>query len=124
MKKIGSISIKRNTTSRENLGFYETIYKFINTSKRPLIIFPQGTRVDPIDRSTFKKGVSKIYDELKISCVPVAINSGYVWPKKGSLNPNNTITVSVLKTIEPGLTKENFLKRVEKDIYTELNFLN
>ena len=124
LKKIGSISIKRNTTSRENLGFYETIFKFINKSKRPLIIFPQATRVDPFDRSPFKKGVSKIYDELKISCVPVAINSGYVWPKKGFLNPNSTITVSVLKTIEPGLTKENFLKRVEKDIYTELNALN
>ena len=55
----------------------------INKTERPLIIFPQGTRVKPDERPTFKKGVGRIYDELKISCQPVAINSGYVWPKKG-----------------------------------------
>ena len=34
----------------------------------------------------FKKGVGRIYEELKISCQPIAINSGYVWPKKGKKN--------------------------------------
>ena len=30
-----------------------------------------------------KKVLARIYEELKIFCQPVAINSGYVWPKKG-----------------------------------------
>ena len=48
-----------------------------------MIIFPQGTRVLPEERPSFKKGVTRIYQELNIACQPVAINSGYVWPKKG-----------------------------------------
>ena len=55
----------------------------VTNSDRPLIIFPQGTRVLPNERPPFKKGASRIYEKLKISCQPVAINSGYVWPKNG-----------------------------------------
>ena len=47
LKKIGSISIKRNKISKENLGFFDDIIKQINLSDRPLIIFPQGTRLAP-----------------------------------------------------------------------------
>ena len=82
LKKIGSISIKRNKVSKENLGFFDDISKQINSSDRPLIIFPQGTRLPPEDRTPFKKGSSRIYEELKISCQPIAINSGNTWPKK------------------------------------------
>ena len=82
LKKIGSISIKRNKITKDNLGFFEDISKIINNSKRPLVIFPQGTRVLPDERTPFKKGASIIYEELKITCQPVAINSGFVWPKK------------------------------------------
>ena len=84
LKKIGSISIKRNKISKENLGFFSDISKQINSSDRPLIIFPQGTRLPPVDRTPFKKGSSRIYEELKISCQPIAINSGNTWPKRGS----------------------------------------
>ena len=83
LKKIGSISIQRNKTTKENLGFFQKISKMINDSNRPLIIFPQGTRVLPYERPRFKKGSSRIYEELKIFCQPVAINSGFVWPKSG-----------------------------------------
>ena len=83
LKKIGSISIKRNKITKDNLGFFEDNTKIINNSKRPLVIFPQGTRALPNERIPFKKGASRIYEELKITCQPVAINSGFVWPKKG-----------------------------------------
>ena len=66
LKKIGSISIKRNKITKENLGFFDEISKLVNTSNRPLIVFPQGTRLLPEDRSSFKKGVSRIYEELNI----------------------------------------------------------
>ena len=124
LKKIGSISIKRNKVTKENLGFFEDILLVINNSNRPLVIFPQGTRVLPEDRTPFKKGASRIYEELNIACQPVAINSGYVWPKKGSKNFNKTITISILNAIPPGLSKEEFIKTLENNIYSELDFLN
>ena len=124
LKKIGSISIKRNKVSKENLGFFDDISKQINSSNRPLIIFPQGTRLPPEDRTPFKKGSSRIYEELKISCQPVAINSGNTWPKKGSKKINTVLTISILKPIEPGLEKVIFLKELENVIYSELDILN
>ena len=124
LKKIGSISIQRNKITKDNLGFFENISKKISNSNQPLIIFPQGTRVLPDKRPPFKKGASRIYEELKITCQPVAINSGHVWPKKGLKHSNKTITISILKPIEPKYSKEEFMKILENDIYSELNLLN
>ena len=124
LKKIGSISIKRNKVTKDNSGFFDDISKNISSSKRPLIIFPQGTRVLPYDRPPFKKGAGRIYEELKIDCQPVAINSGFVWPKKGPKQLNKTITISILKPISKGLSKSEFIKILENNIYSELNLLN
>jgi len=124
LKKIGSISIKRNKTTKDNLNFFDNISKIIENSDRPLIIFPQGTRVLPDERPPFKKGASRIYEKLKIACQPVAINSGYVWPKYGIKNSNKTLIISILRPIEAGLKKEEFIKILENNIYSELNLLN
>ena len=124
LKKIGSISISRNKITRENLTFFDNIKKIVNNSNRPLIIFPQATRVLPNERPPFKKGAGRIYEELKIHCQPIAINSGYVWPKTGEKKTNKEITISILKPINPGLTREEFILTLENNIYSELDFLN
>ena len=124
LKKIGSISIKRNKFSKENIGFFDKISKLISLSNRPLIIFPQGTRLQPNDRHPFKKGAGRIYEELEISCQPVAINSGYTWPKNGLKKTNTTLVLSILRPIEPGLKKEIFLEELQNKIYSELDILN
>ena len=121
LRKIGSISVQRNKISKDNLGLLDKIKDSAMNSDRPIIIFPQGTRVLPKDRAPFKKGVGRIYNELKIKCQPIAINSGTVWPKKGSLIKNKTITVAILKAIEPGLDAIEFTNLIEKKIYFELD---
>ena len=123
LKKIGSIPIKRDKVTKDNLNFFEDISEKIQNSKRPIVIFPQATRVLPEDRPPFKKGASRIYEELDILCQPVAINSGYVWPKQGIKKTNKVITISILKPIKPGLQKEEFLKILEKNIYDELDLI-
>ena len=124
LKKIGSITIKRNKVTKENLGFFDDIKKAIHNTERPLIIFPQGTRVKPDERTPFKKGVARVYEELKISCQPIAINSGYVWPKKGPKIPNKEIIVSILPSIDYQMEKSDFVNNLEKKIYTELDRIN
>ena len=123
LKKIGSISIKRDKITKDNLNFFDDISETIQNSKRPIIIFPQATRVSPEDRPPFKKGASRIYEKLNILCQPVAINSGYVWPKKGIKKTNKVITISILKPIRPGLQKEEFLQVLQKKIYDELDLI-
>ena len=124
LKKIKSISIDRNKISKENLNFYEKIKLSYKNSNRPIIIFPQATRLKPDDRSDFKKGASRIYEILKLKCQPVAINSGIVWPKSGPLVPNKTLTISILKPINSDLNSKEFLISLQRNIYKELDDLN
>jgi 1-acyl-sn-glycerol-3-phosphate acyltransferase len=124
LKKIGSISIKRNKVTKDNLGFFDDIKKAIKNTNRPLIIFPQGTRVKPEERPPFKKGVARIYEELNISCQPIAINSGYVWPKKESKIPYRQIIISILPSINCGMDKNEFTNNLERSIYAELDRIN
>ena len=121
LKKIGSISINRNKITKDNLGFIEKIKGSVQNSDRPILIFPQSTRVLPDERVPFKKGVGRIYKELGIKCQPVAINSGRVWQKKNFLISNKSITISILDPIEPGLDPDNFVNIIEKNIYAELD---
>ena len=119
LKKIGSIEIIRGTTTKENLNFFDKIKNTIKKNNRPLLIFPQGTRVKFDDRSPFKKGVSRIYDSLEMPCIPVALNSGKIWPKNSFIKYPGDIHVSFLEPIKPGLEKTVFLKILEEKIYSE-----
>ena len=120
LKKIKSIEIVRDTTTKDNINFFDKVASIIKNEKRPLLIFPQGTRVKVDDKVPFKKGVGRIYEALNISCVPVALNSGKVWPKHGVIKYPGKITISFLKPIEPGLNREDFLKNLEAKIYNEI----
>ena len=120
LKKIKSIEIVRDTTTKENLNFFDKVAKIVKNENRPLLIFPQGTRVKAEDRVPFKKGVGRIYEALNISCVPIALNSGKVWPKNGIIKYPGKITVSFLEPIKPGLNKEEFIKNLEMKIYDEI----
>ena len=120
LRKIGAIEIIRETTTKENLNFLDKVKNKINNEKRPLLIFPQGTRVKPNEQVPFKKGVGRIYDKLNLPCVPVALDSGKVWPKNSFIKYPGNINVSFLEPIMPGKNKDEFIKEIENKIYTEI----
>ena len=120
LKKIKFIEIVRNTTTKDNLNFFDKVANIIKNENRPLLIFPQGTRVKVEEKVPFKKGVGRIYEALNISCIPVALNSGKVWPKSGVIKYPGKITVSFLEPIKPGLNKDEFIKNLEVKIYDEI----
>ena len=120
LKKIGSIAVERNKISKENINFLNQIKISLN-DKRPIVIFPQGTRTEPHERPNFKKGVARIYNELNIYCLPVIINSGEVWPKNGYLNRNKNMTITILKPIKPGISTNEFLNTLQSTMYEVLD---
>jgi len=120
LKKIKSIEITRDTTTKDNLNFFDKVASIIKNESRPLLIFPQGTRVKVNEKVPFKKGVGRIYEALNISCVPIALNSGKVWPKKGIIKYPGKITVSFLEPIKPGINRDSFIKNLEIKIYDEI----
>ena len=113
LKKIGAIEIVRETTTKENLNFFDKINIQIKNNNRPLLIFPQGTRVKLEDEIPFKKGVGRIYDKLNLPCVPVALNSGKVWPKNSFIKYKGDISISFLEPIMPGKNKDEFVKELK-----------
>ena len=124
LKKIGAIVIVRNTVTKENLNFFDRVKESVNKSNRPLLIFPQGTRIKYKEKVPFKKGVGRIYQTLEIPCVPVALNSGKVWPKNSFNKYPGKITISFLNPILPGLEKEKFIERLQTDINKEIDLID
>ena len=120
LKKIGSIEITREKTTKENLNFFDKIKSSIEKTNRPLLIFPQGTRVRYKERVPFKKGIGRIYESLNLPCIPVALNSGKIWPKNSFMKYNGNIHISFLEPIMPGKDKADFIKEIEYKIYSEI----
>jgi len=120
LKKIKSIEIVRDTTTKDNLNFFDKVADIVKEENRPLLIFPQGTRVKVNEVVPFKKGVGRIYEALSISCVPIALNSGNVWPKKGIIKYPGRITISLLEPIKQGYSRDEFIKNLENKIYKEI----
>ena len=119
LRKIGSIAIIRETTTKENLNFFDKVKERIEKSKRPLLIFPQGTRVKIDEQPPFKKGVGRIYKALNLPCIPVALNTGKVWPKNSFMKYPGDIHISFLEPIISGKDDEEFVKDIENKIYAE-----
>ena len=120
LRKIGAIAIVRETTTKENLNFFDNVKKRIEKSKRPLLIFPQGTRVKLNDQPSFKKGAGRIYKAINLPCIPVALNSGKVWPKNSFIKHPGDIHISFLQPIMTGKDSEEFTKEIENIIYSEI----
>ncbi len=72
---------------------------------RSVLIFPEGTRVAPGEMPPLRSGFAGLYRALKLPVVPVALDSGRVWPRKGPKRPG-VVTFRFGDVVEPGLPRE------------------
>ena len=85
---------------------------------RPVIIFPQGTRVAPGVSAPYLPGTAALYGALGVPCVPVALNSGLFWPRNRWARRTGTIVLEYLPPIAPGLRRREFMAKLEERIET------
>lgn len=117
LKKLGMIAIDR-TQGIQSLRFVnEKTAEYIND--RPVVIFPEGTRTSYREEPELKPGIYSMYKSLNKPVIPIALNSGYCWPRDNKIK-NGMITIEFREPILPGLSKQDFLKKLK----TELNILN
>ena len=57
---------------------------------------------------------------MNIKCQPVVLNSGAIWPKKGSMSYKKKLYISILKPIEPGMNDDQFINCLQENMYNEL----
>ena len=92
--------------------------KAVMSMGRTLVIFPEGTRTIVGEKVPYKRGVYILYKHLDKPVVPVALNSGLHWKRRGFRKYPGTIVVKILPAIEPGLPEEVFMSRLETSIET------
>jgi 1-acyl-sn-glycerol-3-phosphate acyltransferase len=83
---------------------------------RPVVIFPEGTRIRPGERLPYQPGVFALYRDLGLPLVPIALNSGVFWPKDSFLKHPGRIIMEILPAIPPGLPRKALMERLEKTI--------
>ncbi len=119
--KTGMIPIERGTGGRA-IGAMLTAALRAKEAGRPIVIFPQGTRVPPGSTKPYKQGVIALYEDLALPIVPLALNSGLFWPKHGSKS-SGAVTFSFLRPIAPGLEPIRALALLEDVLEAETNRL-
>jgi 1-acyl-sn-glycerol-3-phosphate acyltransferase len=86
----------------------------------PIILFPEGTRTTPGHRTNrYFPGITAIYSTTNVQIVPVALNSGLCWPGKKLIMKPGVVTVKILKPIQPGMDKDEFIQHLNSVIEDE-----
>jgi 1-acyl-sn-glycerol-3-phosphate acyltransferase len=85
---------------------------------RPIVIFPEGTRVAPGVRLPYQPGVAALYQALALPLVPAAVNSGLFWGRRSFLKRPGRITLEFLEPIRPGWSRRRVMTELEKRVET------
>ena len=109
------IPIDRDTGSKAIRAMVDAA-KAAAAEARPIIIFPQGTRVAPGVEAPYLPGIAALYRQLSIPVVPVALNSGVFWSRQSIRRKPGTIVLEYLPVIEPGLNRKDFMAQLEAAI--------
>lgn len=88
-----------------------------------LVIFPEGTRKAPLAPHDYRYGIVRMYLELGVPVVPVALNSGLYWSRNSLVLWPGTAKVRFLPAIQPGLSADDFRARLVQAIEDETNRL-
>jgi 1-acyl-sn-glycerol-3-phosphate acyltransferase len=105
LARLGCIPVKRGT-GKSALDNMIRGTRVALTQGKQVVIFPEGTRTMIGQAANYKTGISHLYTALEVACVPVALNSGALWPRRKFLRPPGTIVVDVLAPIPPGLNRQ------------------
>lgn len=113
--RLDCIVIDRNAGARALRSLLSSAKKVL-AQGRPVVIFPQGTRVKPGAAAPYLPGVAALYAHAKVPLVPMALNSGLFWPRKSFFKRSGTIIVEFLPAIPPGLKNDEAMARLESTL--------
>jgi len=89
--------------------------KALKDEGRSILIYPEGTRVAPGEQPPLQSGFAGLYRALGLPVIPVALDTGTVWPKHGPKRPG-VVTIRIGEVIPSGLKREAIEARVHAAI--------
>ena len=113
LNKLGMIAIDRSQGIQSLRLVNEQTAEYVE--KRPVIIFPEGTRTTYKEHPDLKPGIFSMYKSLNKPVVPISLNSGYCWPKNNKIR-SGEILIEFKEPIQPGLSKKEFLDQLKSAI--------
>ena len=87
---------------------------------RPIAIFPEGTRVPVGEQPPLQAGFAGLYRALGIPVVPIALDSGRLWPRRSFVKKPGIVTIRFGDPIPPGLPR----KEIEAKVHAAINVLD
>jgi 1-acyl-sn-glycerol-3-phosphate acyltransferase len=112
LRKAGMIPVDRGGGSAAMAAMTEHARRAVREG-RQIIIFPEGTRRPPLAPPEYRHGVARLYNDLGVICLPVALNSGLFWPRRSLAHRRGTILLACLPPIPPGRDPETFLRQLQ-----------
>lgn len=94
------------------------------SQKRPVIIFPEGTRRKPGAKPVYKPGAALLYQNLNVPVIPIAANTGFFWKKSSFMRYPGKVIFEFMEPIEPGLNKTQFMTELQNRIESKCAELN
>jgi 1-acyl-sn-glycerol-3-phosphate acyltransferase len=91
---------------------------------RQVFIYPEGTRRLPGAPPKYKQGVTALYSGSAVTCLPVAVNTGLFWRRRGFLRRPGVAVIQYLPVIPPGLDRATFSERLQSTIENACALLN
>jgi 1-acyl-sn-glycerol-3-phosphate acyltransferase len=111
----GAIPVARDGSASALRGMLRAARAAVDEG-RSILIFPEGTRVAPGEQPPLKSGFAGLYSHLKLPVVPVAVDSGRLWPRNSFLKRAGFVTVRFGEPIPPGLPRAEIEARVHAAI--------
>jgi 1-acyl-sn-glycerol-3-phosphate acyltransferase len=113
-RQYGIIAVERSAGAKALRALVAEGQTAIATG-RPVIIYPEGTRVRVGQTPELKSGLAALYRALALPVVPIAVDSGRLWGC-GFVHRPGTVTFRVGETIPPGLERAEIEARVHAAI--------
>jgi 1-acyl-sn-glycerol-3-phosphate acyltransferase len=113
-KRYGVIPVERKAGAKA-LRAMVAAGKSAVDAGRPVIIFPEGTRVRVGHKPPLRSGFAGLYRALGLPVVPIALDSGRLWGR-GFVHYSGTVTFKVGETIPAGLKRDEIEARMHAAI--------
>jgi 1-acyl-sn-glycerol-3-phosphate acyltransferase len=113
-RRYGVIPVERSAGAKALRNLVEE-GRLAVTSGRPVIIFPEGTRVRVGETPKLRSGFAALYRALALPVVPVAVDSGRLWGR-GFVHRSGSVNFKIGEAIPPGLERKDIEARVHAAI--------
>lgn len=118
IRKSDPIAIDRSSVKQSIKSLVSEVQR-VKDQGRPIVVFPQGTRVKPTattKEKPYKSGIARMQEASGLPIVPMALNTGLFWPKMSWMKKSGKVVFEFLPAIPAGKSSDEVMARLEEQL--------